>query len=121
MKVISGIPLIFVDGNPFTFDTGADKTILYRPYFLSNRETIIKQYQADTVSFGGAGGGQRFAGYKINPTFHIAGQRVSLAGISLLTDDPDKSYGIYGNIGQDVIGQFNSMTLNFENMFILFE
>lgn len=115
------IPLIFVDGNPFTFDTGADKTILYRPYFLSNRETIIKQYQADTVSFGGAGGGQRCAGYKINPTFHIAGQRVSLAGISLLTDDPGKSYGIYGNIGQDVIGQFNSMTLNFGNMFILFE
>lgn len=115
------IPLIFIDNNPYTFDTGADKTILYKPYFLSKRQSITDQYQLDSISFGGAGGGHKFAGYKINTTFKIADKAVSLKGISLLIDDVEKEAGIYGNVGQDVIKEFNSMTINFEKMFIRFD
>ncbi|MGX5687442.1 pepsin/retropepsin-like aspartic protease family protein [Arcticibacter tournemirensis] len=115
------IPLLFIKDNPFTFDTGADNTILFRPYFLENREAITGQYQPETISFGGAGGAMKYKGYKINASLDIAGRKISLKGISLVTDDMGKDDGIFGNIGQDVIKQFQSMTLNFKSMFIHFQ
>lgn len=114
------IPLIFIDDNPYTFDTGADHTILYQPYFFNNREAISGQYQPDKISFGGAGGAMKFNGYKINASLDIAGRKIVLNGVSLITDAMGKDDGIFGNVGQDVIKQFDSMTLNFEKMFIHF-
>lgn len=115
------IPLIFIEGDAYTFDTGADQTILYKPFFVKNQTDIERQYSPTEISFGGAGGGQKFNGYKINTSFSIAGQKVLLNGVSLLTDEISKDPGIYGNIGQDVIGQFKAITINFDRMNITFQ
>lgn len=113
-------PLIFIDGKHFTFDTGADQTMLYAPFYLENKKDIDKQYQAVKIGMGGAGGKAEYDGFKINHTFTILGKPISLKNVSLLKNKINKEM-IYGNIGQDVIRQFNKMTLNFDQMFIKFD
>ncbi len=114
-------PLIYIDDKHFTFDTGADKTILYKTYYQANKTEIDSKYKLDSVSFGGAGGRKKFEGFKINHDFTIMGKTVTLKDIDLLKEKRDKEENVYGNIGQDLIRQFNKMTLNFDKMFIKFD
>lgn len=113
-------PLIFIDGKHFTFDTGADQTMLYAPFYLENKKDIDKQYQVVKIGMGGAGGKAEYDGFKINHTFNIFGKQISLKGVNVLKNKINKET-VYGNIGQDVIRQFNKMTLNFDQMFIKFD
>ncbi|RTZ49457.1 hypothetical protein EJ377_02110 [Chryseobacterium arthrosphaerae] len=69
---------------------------------------------------GGAGGKAEYDGFKVNHTFHILGKEIPLKDISLLKSKINKE-NVYGNMGQDVIRQFNTMTLNFDQMFIKFD
>lgn len=115
-------PLVLINDKHFTFDTGADHTILYSPYFSENRREIESNYSQTVISFAGAAGLMEFTGYKIDFNFDCNGKNVTLKNVSLLTgslDEMDK--WIYGNIGQDLINQFNRMTLNFNQMFIKFD
>lgn len=117
-------PLIYIDGKHFTFDTGADRTILYETFYRANKTEIDSKYKLDSLSFGGAGGHKKFEGFIINQAFTIMGKTITLSGIDLLKekkDKKDKEEGVYGNIGQDLIKQFNKMTLNFDKMFIKFD
>lgn len=113
-------PLIFVDGKHFTFDTGADHTILYAPFYQENKKNIDQQYPLTRIGMGGAGGKAEYEGFKIDHTFHILGKEVPLKSISLLKSKINKE-NVYGNMGQDVIRQFKTMILNFDQMFIKFD
>lgn len=116
-------PLIYINGKHFTFDTGADKTILYSNYFNEYKNNIEQYHNLQTVSFAGAGGKKEFKGYKINLDLKIYDKHINLTDISVLkdkTNDQDKET-VYGNIGQDLINQFHKMTINFEQMFIKFD
>ncbi len=113
-------PLIFIDGKHFSFDTGADHTILYAPFYQENKKNIDRQYQVTKISMGGAGGKIEYDGFKINHTFHILDKKIPLENVSVLTTKINKET-VYGNIGQDVIRQFNTMTMNFDQMFIRFD
>ncbi|WP_261512667.1 retropepsin-like aspartic protease [Chryseobacterium paludis] len=113
-------PLIFIDGRHFTFDTGADQTMLYAPFYEENKKNIDKEYKGVKISMGGAGGKAEYDGFKVNHTFHILGKQIPLKNINLLKNKINKET-VYGNIGQDVIRQFNKMTLNFDQMFIKFD
>lgn len=113
-------PLIFIDGRHFTFDTGADHTMLYAPYYRENKKSIDKQYQPIKIGMGGAGGKVEHDGFKVNHTFHISGRYINLKDVSLLKTDINKET-VYGNIGQYVIRRFNKMILNFNQMFIKFD
>lgn len=110
-------PLIYIDDMNFTFDTGADHTILYAAFYRQHKARIDKSYKLTKVSFGGAGGHTVLPGFKIKHTFTINGRSVPLTDISLLRDNISNETG-YGNIGQDVIKQFGKMTINFDQMFI---
>ena len=112
-------PLIFVDGKHYKLDTGADHTILYEPFYREYKEEIDNRYKATRIAMGGAGGKIEYDGFKINHTFHILDQSISL-NISVLKNKINKET-VYGNIGQDVIRQFHTMTLNFDQMFIKFD
>ncbi|ASW73091.1 hypothetical protein IQ37_16910 [Chryseobacterium piperi] len=113
-------PLIFIDGQHFTFDTGADHTMLYEPFYRENKKDIDQQYHLVKIGMGGAGGKTEHDGFKVNHTFHILGKEVSLKEVNLLKNKINKET-VYGNIGQDVIRQFSKMTLNFDQMFIKFD
>ncbi len=114
-------PLINIEGRHYTFDTGADKTTLYNPFYLLNRERIDKDYKEEKFKFAGAGGYMEFTGFIIDHDFRIAGKIVSMKGIQLLKNKIDDGEKVYGNIGQDFIRQFETMIINFDKMFVRFE
>ncbi|MBO9595343.1 MAG: aspartyl protease family protein [Niabella sp.] len=113
-------PLIQIDGRHFTFDTGADHTILYRSFFLEQQPQVIRTWKPVKIGLGGAGGKKEYEGYKIRHTFNILGRNVQLDSISVLKE-PIGNETVYGNIGQDLIRKFKKMTLNFDRMFIKFD
>lgn len=112
-------PLVVLNDKPFALDTGADSTLLYAPYFFENRQDIESNYMETTISFGGAAGVKECRGYRIDVNFDLNDKNVSLKNVRLLKSNlEEKEKTIYGNIGQDLIKQFEKMTLNFNQMFI---
>ncbi|NLA49667.1 MAG: hypothetical protein GX876_09425 [Bacteroidales bacterium] len=114
-------PLININQRHFVFDTGADNTILYHAYYIENQKEIDKYYKPEKVSFSGAAGNKEFDGYSITLDITILDKKITLKDIKVLTEAIKDSKTIYGNIGQDLIKQFNKMTMNFERMFIKFD
>lgn len=114
-------PLIYINNKHFTFDTGADQTVLSQIFYKENQKEIDKNYQPKKISFGGAGGKKEFDGYTIDYTLNIGGKQVKLEKISLLKEKIKESEAVYGNIGQDFIQKFDTMIINFDKMFIRFE
>ena len=52
----------------------------------------------------------------------IGGKTARLANAEIITEAiNEESREFYGNLGQDVIKQFNSMTLDLENMQLIFQ
>lgn len=113
-------PMIGMDGMHFSFDTGAERSMLYYPYYLKNKQLIDQNYKTVPISFGGAGGTKTYNGAEIEAVFHILDKKVTLNKVSVLKENFGK-HKVYGNIGQDVINSFQKLTLNFDQMFIKFE
>lgn len=114
-------PLLFADGQPYTFDSGADRTMLYKPYYLANQGEIERLYKETAISVGGAGGKRKIAGYVMDVTIKIGRQKVALRKVKLLKEPRANGSGIYGNIGQDVVRQFKSMVIDFDEMYVGFD
>ncbi|UII31699.1 retropepsin-like domain-containing protein [Fulvivirga ulvae] len=107
---------------PFTFDTGASSTQLYKSYFNLHKDAIVQSGKPDTVSLGGAGGAIKTAIYKTTFSAAIAQQPFSVDSAQVFYDhDLKKDIGMYGNLGQDVFQQFDTLTMNFEKMFLKLE
>lgn len=113
-------PLIDIEGQHFTFDTGAEQTILYAPYYEEYKEKFDQQYSTTKIRMGGAGGTTEYDGFKIDPVFRVMGKSISLKNVSLLKTPINKET-VYGNVGQDLIRQFGKMTINFDRMYIRFD
>lgn len=121
------IPVIEVvegsDSLAFTFDTGARKTILYSSYYQKYKAAIDKKYQPEDIEFSGAGGAIKVKGYKLESNnFKIGTSSLKLEDLSLVAEnikDHDKSF--FGNLGQDYMGEFSQMILNFEDMYVDFK
>ncbi|MDM1555967.1 MULTISPECIES: hypothetical protein [Chryseobacterium] len=64
--------------------------------------------------------GKQHDGCKIEHTFHVLRKQIPFKNINILKTKINKET-VYGNIGQDVIGQINMMILNFDRMFIKFD
>ncbi|MCC7159580.1 MAG: aspartyl protease family protein [Ignavibacteria bacterium] len=121
------IPVInVVTGNdtlPFTFDTGARSTLLYKPYFEKFKADVTAKYKQEEIEVGGAGGTKKVKGYKLNNiSLNIAGSTAILDEVSLIKEIMlDNSKYFYGNLGQDYMKQFDVMILNFESMYAEFK
>lgn len=113
-------PLIYIDGMHYHFDTGADETFLYSKFYEENKEEISGNYVPSMIRFGGAGSKAEVAAYKIRYKFNIMGKDVVLDTVPVIKEQISDEK-VYGNIGQDVIRQFNKMTINFDRMFIKFD
>lgn len=114
-------PLIYIDGKHFSFDTGANNSILYHSYYVDNQVRIDSSYKPTKVGFAGAGSKREFDGYIISQDFNILDKNITLKDIRLLKEKVKSSETVYGNIGLDLIRSFNKMTLNFNHMFIKFD
>lgn len=115
-------PLIRIDGRHYRFDTGADRSLLFRPYFEAFRKEIEEHYTLAEVRYGGAGGVQTFQGYSLPFRASIQGKSIEIEQVDLLVEDIREGWSaMYGNIGQDLIEAFEMMTINFNRMFIRFD
>ena len=106
----------------FHFDTGATGSEFYSNYFNSYKTEIIKNGRKDTVETGGAGGSVKTLDY-ILPTvsLKIGDKKIGLKDVAIHTAPTFKGQKYNGNIGQDVIEQFDEMILNFEYMYLAFK
>ena len=102
----------------FTFDTGADETTLYRDYYLRYRDEIEPGNTAVKINMGGAGGKAMVDGYYIDLSLTVNNKEIVLDSVEVITESLINSEHIYGNIGQDLISKFDTLTINFEEMFI---
>ena len=107
----------------FAFDTGADSSTLYPPFYKEYEAEIKTTYDPHTERVRGVGGHREIKGYLAkNIVVQISGRDARFAGIPILTEHTTNiSRYFYGNLGQDLIQQFERMTLNFEAMTIVFE
>ncbi|MEP6263059.1 MAG: retropepsin-like aspartic protease [Gillisia sp.] len=105
----------------YTFDTGADKTMLYNTYFekyLVKDGTFLNEV---SHNFGGAGGQSSKKGYYITFKPVVHGNVLELDSVSVFSEVINQENKYLGNIGQDFIGKFSKMTINFDQMFVRFD
>jgi hypothetical protein len=115
-------PVIRIGDEHYTFDSGASNTILYRNYYDKHRKAIDKRNKEKTIQYGGAGGNISRLGYEISWCPVVSGKKVEIKNVMVFKDIlRERETDFYGNIGQDLIGKFEKMTLNFDEMFIRFE
>lgn len=105
---------------PFTFDTGASTTRLNKIYFDSFQEDVIKQAQPTNFEVTGVSGPNTVSGYKLKSwSGTIAYSDFELHNVEVKTTAlKDDDLYFYGNIGQDVIKQFDELTINFKYMYV---
>lgn len=115
-------PVICIEGEHYTFDSGAVGTSLYTKYFTQHQKDIEDNYQQADLVFGGAGGTLSKKGYYITYKPKIENRELVLDSVQLFTENIGEEPNLYyGNIGQDIIKQFGKMTLNFKYMYIKFD
>lgn len=120
------IPVINIGVNDdtlaFTFDTGAQTTILNAPYFRKYKKDIETNGKPITMHTGGAGGSVESAAYQLPVTrFTVSNETVSVPELSVKTATAESKDGFYfGNLGQDVMYQFKEMIINFKSMYVEF-
>lgn len=112
----------YYQGQRFAFclDTGAGKSVLYPPFFKTFKEELKKKYQLQSEKVGGLGGFREIPAYVIKEAaISFGGKRAIFLNLPVLTDFTlDDSHYFFGNIGRDLLNQFNTMTLNFKSMFV---
>lgn len=106
----------------FGFDTGAQNTALYPPFHAARKEAVEAGGEPSTVQVGGAGGMRQVRAYTLAPlVLRIGGREAAVPQVRVFVEptsgDSDR---LYGNIGQDVIRQFEAMTLDFRRMQLRF-
>jgi len=110
-------PIVKIDTMLYTFDTGASTTMLYPGYFQQNKEFIEENYKEETIQLGGAGGTKSYQAYTIEHTINEFDKPVEL-NVTLLKNKEQRFKSIMGNLGQDYLGHFKNMVLNFKAMYI---
>lgn len=105
------------------FDSGANKSMLYLPFYHRFRKEIDERGFPSTSRIAGV------AGVRTTPIMamsdldlHFAGRKVTWPSIDVLTtvrDEAGKKY--FGNIGQDLMLQFRSARFNWARMRLVLE
>jgi hypothetical protein len=114
-----------VDGDTlgFKFDTGAASSDVFDNYFRRHKEDIMRRGKASTIKLGGAGGVVEKDVYMVDKlAIKIGSKTATLKQVSVHKDPiPNMNEKFYGNLGQDFMGQFEEMILNFQDMYVDFK
>lgn len=107
----------------FSFDTGANTTLLNPPFYKAYEDEIKANSTPLAERIAGAGGFKEVTAYRVKDfVLTVSGKEARLSEIKLLPEETTRSSRyFYGNLGRDVIGQFERMTINFEAMSVIFE
>ena len=105
----------------YTFDTGANKTMLYNNFLQQNRQEFNGTEPELDYTFGGAGGAITKKGIYTTFTPEINGKIIEIDSVIVLKEPITSKNFFFGNLGQDLINKFEKMIINFDRMFIRFE
>ena len=101
----------------FHFDSGADATLL-TVRFCRAYASLLEGLDTTSIGIGGAGGAQRYVGYRIPELpVVIGGQRAELDSVFVLRDttrSPFESY--FGNLAGNLAARFGGYTIDFRAM-----
>lgn len=104
----------------FALDSGAKRSGLFKSYLDTHAAEIKQKYQPVQKSIGGGGGITETTVYQLeNFSLRIGSKDAVLPIITVQTENL-RDCAHDGDIGQDVISQFDEMVLNFEDMFLDF-
>lgn len=107
----------------FAFDTGANRSTLYPPFYKRYEAEVTASYKKHTERVRGVGGFRELNAYLAKDLLiTIGGKQARYEQIPILTERTNSSSEhFYGNLGQDLVKQFERMTINFETMSLKFE
>ena len=107
----------------FCLDTGASRSVLYLPFFRAYEMKLKAQYPLGSNRQQGLGGFRDIPAYIMKDVvLSFAGEDAIFHELPVLTDvTTDDSHYFFGNIGRDLLHQFDTMTLSFESMSVVFE
>ncbi|MDO9026762.1 MAG: retropepsin-like aspartic protease [bacterium] len=103
-------------------DTGANASELYKKYYCEHDKDVEKNGAPDSLKYSALGETKTREIYKMKEfPISVGGKTANLPSIDVYTEDlrPDRKM-FYGSIGQDYIGLFDEMILNYESMYIEF-
>ena len=106
----------------FTFDTGADDSKFDLPFYKKFKKEIKGHYPMTKEKMMGIGSVKEFNAYEMsNVKIKIGGKTAVFDKIKVIPEkNASSTEYFYGNLGQDLINQFDSVTFNFRSMFIQF-
>ncbi len=105
----------------FNFDTGASATSLYSKFYNRYKTDIDSSYTKTNFRSGGAGGHTSFEGYLLNNIkLSVGNSTAVLNNIQLHTKKIGTTDSLHGNLGQDFVGQFNTLIISFKHASLLF-
>jgi hypothetical protein len=107
----------------FVLDTGATKSDLWPPFFKAFGNDIRKGAELKTEKFRGAGSRREVRAYVADDlTITIAGREIRFRRIPIFMEyTTENSRSFFGNLGQDVVRQFDRVTINFQSMSVMFD
>jgi hypothetical protein len=113
----------FGKAGTYSFDTGAGRTALWLPFFREHESEVRAKGTEAPESVTGVGGTRKIPAWRMpSVTLTLAGREVRLISSPILTEPTvDHSRYLHGNLGYDVIRQFNRVTLNFDRMTLALE
>ena len=101
----------------FTIDTGSAGSFFTVRYYLEHKKDFTSQTVGD-LDLAGAGGTQTYPAYLTGElSIKMGGACIDVNEVPVITSArglPDNKF--YGNVGQRILGQFNSYTFDFQNM-----
>jgi predicted aspartyl protease len=106
----------------YAFDTGARSSHYTAKYFEKYPSLFDTNTPPDTITTGSAGGTRSHLVYALDSSaLYIGNELAVLRNISCHIDYNFTFGEVYGNLGQDLIRQFDLMVLNFEDMYLEFK
>ena len=111
------------DSLNFLFDSGNNSILLFQPFLMKYNSEITQKYTLKKLSVGGAGGIIETEGYTLNNiTLSTGNASAEFKDIDLIAKPLSETQKfLHGNLGQSFIKQFNTLILNYKNMYIAFE
>jgi hypothetical protein len=95
--------------------------MLYNTYLLQHQAQFDGTQPEVDYTFGGAGGTTSKKGFYTTFSPVINGKAVAIDSVIVLKEPVTDTNLFYGNLGQDLIHQFDKMIINFDQMFLKFE
>jgi hypothetical protein len=110
------------DSLNFVFDSGNNAISLFPPFFNLYSKEITGKYELKKIQTGGAGGIIEADGYIIdNIILKTGNASAKLNNVSLFINPfGDNQKFFHGNLGQFYIQQFDTLIMNYSNMYIDF-